>query len=162
MNGSVKTRIFQGLQSRKITRARPTTPVGLARRLYKLVRPQPKKIDRNKTRAHNIYSMTLDENAPAYYTMYDMKKDILTVRLDAREKRLLYETQKRLGLSCSQVVREAIVRYAAQSQKESNKTAAELLAPWIGKYSSGGLNFSERTGEKVRKILWDRAKRRAR
>jgi hypothetical protein len=106
--------------------------------------------------------MTLDETGPAYYTMYDMKKDILTVRLDAREKRLLDETHKRLGVSYSQIVRDAIIRYANQSKKESEMTLADRWAPYIGKFDSGGLNLSERTGDKVRKQFEERAKRRSR
>lgn len=91
-----------------------------------------------------------------------MKKDVFAVRLGARERRLLDETQRRLKTSRSDVVREAIVRYAAQTKKESEMTAAERLAPWIGKYGGGDKNLSERTGHKVRAILLERAKRRSR
>ena len=82
-----------------------------------------------------------------------MKKDILAVRIGARERRLLDDTQKLLKLSRSAIVREAIIRYAVQTEKESKMTAAELMGPYLGKYDSGGKNLSEQTGKRYREDL---------
>ncbi|MBI3551732.1 MAG: ribbon-helix-helix protein, CopG family [Elusimicrobia bacterium] len=68
-----------------------------------------------------------------------MKKDILAVRLGARESRLLDELQEKLKVTRSELVREAIVRYAAQTRREETMTAAERLAPIIGSISSDTL-----------------------
>ena len=91
-----------------------------------------------------------------------MKKDILAVRIGARERRLLDETQKLLKLSRSAIVREAIVRYAAQAESDAKLTPAQRWAPFVGSVDSGGMNLSVRTGEKVRAIFKERAKRRSR
>jgi Tfp pilus assembly protein FimT len=66
-----------------------------------------------------------------------MKKDILTLRIGARERRLLDELQAKLKLSRSELVREAIVRYASLKESEADMTVAEKWAPWIGIIKGG-------------------------
>lgn len=81
-----------------------------------------------------------------------MKKNVFAVRLSPREERLLSETQKILKMSRSAIVREAIVRYAAQAEKESGATVAERLGDLIGSIS-GPATMSRDTGKRYREAL---------
>ena len=88
---------------------------------------------------------------------------LISVRLDRDTKASLARLAGRTGRSRSALVRDAIRRFA---QEESGRGALELptfaerLAPYVGSVNSGGLQLSERSGERVREILLQRAKRR--
>lgn len=97
-----------------------------------------------------------------YYNLYNMKKNVFAVRLSAREERMLDETQRILKMSRSAIVREAIVRYALQAESEANMTPKQRWVPFIGVVDSGGMELSVRSGEKIRAIFKERAKRRSR
>lgn len=88
-----------------------------------------------------------------YYTAYNMKREILAVRLTPEELRLLDEARARLGVSRSEVVREAIARYAAQTRREAALSAAQRLAPWIGKHKGGDPGLSAQASSRLRKLL---------
>ncbi len=100
----------------------------------------------------------LDAGRAACYTVYYMKKKMLTVRLESEEERLLSAAARREGRPRSSVVREAIRRYATERLADSARTAHERLKPWIGKHHSGGMRLSERTGARFLALL--RKKRR--
>ncbi len=91
-----------------------------------------------------------------------MKRQIFAVRLTPEERRLVEETRVRLGVSQSEVVREAIVRYAAQTKHEAKGTAEERLAPWIGMHDGGSPELSTKTGARYRKLLEQKHGRRPR
>ncbi len=88
---------------------------------------------------------------------------LMSVRLDRDTEALLARLARRTGRSRSALVRGAIRRLA---QEESGRGASELptfaerIAPYVGSVNSGGLQLSERSGERVREILLQRAKRR--
>lgn len=97
---------------------------------------------------------TLDTGAYSYYTMYYIKEPMtLTVRLKAKQERLLREAVRRLKQTQSQFVREAIMRYAAQCLSPGGATAADRLKNSIGVCDSGGLNLSVDTGARFRAVL---------
>lgn len=97
-----------------------------------------------------------------YYTVSDMKKDILAVRLKAEEWRILDEARTRRGVSRSEWVREAIARYAAETKHEESLTAYDRLKPWIGIVKGGDPNLSANVSARVRKILLEKHARRSR
>ena len=87
---------------------------------------------------------------------------IISFRLKQEQERRLKQAARRAKRSRSEFVREAIARYADQCLETSKETAAERLAPWIGKYDSGGMNLSENTSQKFLKILQQKQRARRR
>lgn len=91
-----------------------------------------------------------------------MKKDgVITVRMSAKEKHKIDVARRRLGLSQSSFVREAVATYAERGSKKAAR-AAERMQSYIGICDSGGLNFSEKTGRRFADELFKNAKRRSR
>ena len=86
----------------------------------------------------------------------------LNVRLDAESAAFLERITRESGRSKSEVVRQALNALRQHEAKRPTRTAAELLAPMIGCWDSGGLNLSERTGERFAEILKEKYAERAR
>ena len=88
---------------------------------------------------------------------------LISVRLDRDTEASLARLAGRTGRGRSALVRDAIRRLA---QDEPGRGAPELptfaerIAPYLGSVNSGGLQLSERSGERVREILLQRARRR--
>ena len=95
-----------------------------------------------------------------YYTLYYDTPMTLTVRLKKEHERLLRQAARALGRTRSDIVREAIARYAAHCVESSGLTALERLAPWIGCVKGGARDLSVNTGEGFRRILRQRNERR--
>ncbi len=80
-----------------------------------------------------------------------------TVRLDPNTESLLKRLVKKTGLTKSQVIRDAIQRLARQEDAPGgNRGPYEAFAPYIGIAKGGPPDLSERTGEKVAKMLRER------
>ena len=77
----------------------------------------------------------------------------LTVRLGLQEERMLKRAACELKRSLSDIVREAIVRYAGETLDSPAQTAAQRLQPWTGIVDSGGMNLSRRTGRRFADLL---------
>ena len=84
-----------------------------------------------------------------------------SVRLDAETESIVGRLARKTGRTKSQVIRDAI-RMLAQSDLESGRSRSlyDKIAHLIGCADSGGLKLSERTGEKFRQMLVDRARER--
>lgn len=86
-----------------------------------------------------------------------------SVRLDARAESLVNRLAKKTGRTKSQVIRDAIARLAeAEEGPKHARTAYEAMKHLIGIADSGGMNLSERTGEKFRALLLERQRARER
>lgn len=86
---------------------------------------------------------------------------ILTVRLNAEDDALVARLARQSGASKSEFVRDLIRARAARTQtKKSAETPYERIKHLIGSCSSGGLNLSERTGDKFYAMLVEDRKRR--
>ena len=83
-----------------------------------------------------------------------------TVRLDANTENLLLRLSKASGRTKSQVIRDAIHRLAeAEGALAKSVRPYDAIAHRIGRVKDGPPDLSERTGEKVRKMLAERARR---
>lgn len=85
---------------------------------------------------------------------------ILTVRLKAEEERILKKIASELKRSQSDIVREAIMRYAKEKLQGPAGSAADRLKPWTGIVDSGGMDLSTRTGRKFAELLEQRKRDR--
>lgn len=83
-----------------------------------------------------------------------------SVRFDAKTEALIERLARTRGKSRSSVVREAVARYAAE--EDTQTTAYERLAPYIGTWRSGRKDLSQHTGRKVAELLKKRQVARAR
>jgi len=82
------------------------------------------------------------------------------VRLDPKTERAIRTLARRTGRTQSEVIRDAIRRFAAAELEERRgQTAFDLWKDAIGCAKGGPPDLSARTGERVRSLL--RAKRRA-
>jgi len=82
-----------------------------------------------------------------------------TVRLDTRLEAKLERLAKQRGQSKSDVIRDALERFA-EEQETGGTSALERLRPFVGIADSGGRQLSEKTGQRFREMLLE--KRRAR
>ena len=83
-----------------------------------------------------------------------------SVRLDPKTQRVIRELARRMGRTQSEVIRDAIHRFAAaESEERRGQTAFELWKDAIGCAEGGPPELSERTGERFRSHLL--ARRRA-
>lgn len=84
-----------------------------------------------------------------------------SVRLDRKTESLVARLARRTGRTKSQVIRDAIAKFA---EMENGSTAAgtpyEAMKHLIGIADSGGARLSERTGEKFRALLLEKARAR--
>lgn len=86
----------------------------------------------------------------------------MSVRMDAETERLLENLARERGSTKSEIVREA-VRLAARRRPRS-RTAKRLQDAFrrvIGSVRGGPPDLSERTGERFRKLLLDRRRKRS-
>ncbi len=78
----------------------------------------------------------------------------LNIRIDAETADFLERFARERGLSKSEVVRQALGKLRKkEGARPSRKTPYELVAHLIGKWDSGGMNLSERTGERFARML---------
>jgi len=85
---------------------------------------------------------------------------LITVRLDRDTEASLSRLAGRTGRSRSALVRDAIRRLAEEEPAPARSavpTFAERIAPYVGSVDTGGGQLSERSGERVRQILGERA-----
>ena len=82
-----------------------------------------------------------------------------TVRLDPETESIIKRLARKTGRTKSQVIRDAI-RVLAGSESPTEKVGGpyETIAHLIGCASGGPKDLSERTGEKFRKLLLERAR----
>ena len=82
-----------------------------------------------------------------------------TVRLDPETESLVTRLARKSGRTKSQVIRDAIRNLArSEAATESAEGPYEAIAHLIGCASGGPKDLSERTGEKFRKLLLERAR----
>jgi hypothetical protein len=82
------------------------------------------------------------------------------VRLDPKTERVIRTLARRTGRTQSEVIRDAIRRFAAsESEERRGQTAFDLWKDAIGCAKGGPPDLSERTGERFRSLR--RAKRHA-
>ena len=77
----------------------------------------------------------------------------LNVRIDPQTAAFLERVARERGVTKSEVVRQALATLRAQDARPSRKTPYELMAHLIGSGDSGGMNLSERTGERFAQML---------
>lgn len=84
----------------------------------------------------------------------------LSIRLRSQEERMLKRAASELKRSLSDIVREAIMRFAQERLDRPAQTAAQRLLPWTGIVDSGGMNLSRRTGRGFADLLEGRRNER--
>jgi hypothetical protein len=89
----------------------------------------------------------------------------LNIRIDAETAAFLDRIARARGLTKSEVVRQALATLRKQDVRPSNSTPYERMAHLIGSGDSGGMQLSERTGERFARMLQenknaDRTRRR--
>jgi len=78
----------------------------------------------------------------------------VSVRLDSKTESLVNRLARRTGRTKSEVIREALKVFArAEADGEARPGPYEAIAHLIGCARGGPKDLSERTGEKVRKLL---------
>ena len=77
----------------------------------------------------------------------------LNIRIDAETAAFLDRIAREQGLTKSEVVRRALTTLRKQKTRGAAATPFELMAPLIGSWDSGGMNLSERTGERFARML---------
>jgi hypothetical protein len=77
----------------------------------------------------------------------------LNVRIDPKTALFLERVARERGLTKSEVVRQALAKLRAQDARPSRATPYELMAHLIGSGDSGGMQLSERTGERFARML---------
>lgn len=82
----------------------------------------------------------------------------LNVRIDPRTAAFLEQVARETGLSKSEVVRQALatLRQKRARARTPKPTPFELMAHLIGSGDSGGMNLSERTGERFARMLQEK------
>lgn len=84
----------------------------------------------------------------------------ISVRLDPKTESLVSRLARRKGRTKSGVIREALVALSrAEEETEARTSPYEAIAHLIGCARGGPKDLSERTGEKLRKLLLARARR---
>jgi predicted DNA-binding protein len=83
----------------------------------------------------------------------------LNVRIDAATASFLEKLARQRGRSKSDLVREALEALRERGPLETTPRPAELMADFIGCWDSGGLNLSERTGERFAQIVREKRAR---
>src|SRR5258708_40282175 len=86
----------------------------------------------------------------------------LSVRIDARMAALVKRVARERGLSKSEVVRLALASLRERAEQPSDIPLSVAMAHLIGSGDSGGMQLSERTGERFAKMLLEERKRRRR
>jgi len=79
---------------------------------------------------------------------------LVSVRLDPKTENLLNRLARRSGRTKSEVIREALIAFdRAEGDSEARANAYEAITHLIGCARGGPKDLSERTGEKLRKLL---------
>lgn len=82
----------------------------------------------------------------------------ISVRLDTKTENLVNRLARRTGRTKSEVIREALRAFArAEADGEAGSSPYEAIAHLLGCARGGPKDLSERTGEKLRKLLHARA-----
>ena len=86
----------------------------------------------------------------------------MSVRMDAETERLLENLARERGSTKSEIIREA-VKLAARRRPRSRtaRPPHEAFRGVIGSVRGGPPDLSERTGERFRKLLLDRRRKRS-
>jgi hypothetical protein len=83
----------------------------------------------------------------------------ISVRLDPKTENLVNRLARRKGRTKSAVIREALVALSrAEGEAGARTSPYEAIAHLIGCAHGGPKDLSERTGEKLRKLLLARAR----
>jgi hypothetical protein len=77
----------------------------------------------------------------------------LNIRIDAETAAFLDRIARERGLTKSEVVRQALATLRKKDARPSRATPYERMAHLIGSWDSGGMNLSERTGERFARML---------
>jgi hypothetical protein len=77
----------------------------------------------------------------------------LNVRIDPQTAAFLEQVARETGLSKSEVVRRALATLRHKRVRTRKPAPFELMAHLIGSWDSGGMNLSERTGERFARML---------
>jgi hypothetical protein len=77
----------------------------------------------------------------------------LNIRIDAETAAFLDRIARERGLTKSEIVRQALVTLRKQKRPTAVATPYERMAHLIGSWDSGGMNLSERTGERFARML---------
>ena len=77
----------------------------------------------------------------------------LNVRIDPQIAAFLERVARERGLTKSEVVRQALATLRKQKRPAAAATPYERIAHLIGSWDSGGMNLSERTGERFARML---------
>ena len=77
----------------------------------------------------------------------------LNIRIDAETASFLDRIAREQGLTKSEIVRQALAVLRKQKRPAAAATPFERMAPLIGSWDSGGMNLSERTGERFARML---------
>lgn len=79
----------------------------------------------------------------------------LNIRIDPQTAAFVERVARERGLTKSEVVRQALATMRNQQAQvsKSKPTPYELVAHLIGSWDSGGMNLSERTGERFARML---------
>jgi hypothetical protein len=80
----------------------------------------------------------------------------LNVRIDPQTAAFLERFAREHGLTKSEVVRQALATLRERPQKAKGGTPFERMAHLIGSWDSGGMNLSERTGERFARMLQEK------
>ena len=83
----------------------------------------------------------------------------ISVRLDAKTESMVNRLARRTGRTKSEVIREALMMFSrAKSGEETPANPYEAIAHLLGCARGGPKDLSERTGEKLRKLLLARSR----
>ena len=80
----------------------------------------------------------------------------LNVRIDPETVALVERIAHERGLTKSEVVRQAIAALREQEKLDTRPPLSVRLAHIIGSWDSGGMQLSQRTGEKFARLLQER------
>ncbi len=81
----------------------------------------------------------------------------ISVRLDPKTESLVSRLARRTGRTKSEVIRDGLIALArAEARVEASPGPYEAIAHLIGCARGGPKDLSERTGEKLRKLLLSR------
>ena len=84
----------------------------------------------------------------------------LNVRVDAETASFLERIARQTGRTKSAVVRDALQALREQTARSAPLPPSEAMAHLIGSWDSGGLQLSERTGERFAQLLKEKKQAR--
>lgn len=84
----------------------------------------------------------------------------LSSRLDAETASLVDSIARRTGLSKSDAVRAAIKEYARKLEATSSPSFYDKIKDYVGRWDSGGMQLSTRTGEEIAQMMLEERQRR--